>query len=74
VNKQALQVALRELSKNVLKGDLSKTATRLLDKLGPPPDARGANSAAGANELPRDLKGLENQILERLAPRNSPKP
>ncbi len=75
VNKQALQVALRELSKKVLKGDLSRTANQLLDRLGPPPDARGGgNPPASSDTLRLDLKGLENQLRQRLAPPGGQKP
>jgi translocation and assembly module TamB len=64
VNKQALQVAVRELSKNVFKRDLSKEAAALLDKLGPPSTPGGG--------VPKDAKGLEDELIRRLLPKRRP--
>jgi len=67
INKQALQVAVRELARNVIKRDVSREASRFLDKLGPAPDAKGG-AGAGPGGIPTDLKGLENQLLRRVLP------
>ncbi len=72
LNRQALQVAVRELARNVVKKDLSREASQLLDKLGPAAPANGAGqpgSNPGSGGLPTDLKGLENQLLRRVMPR-----
>ena len=76
INRQALQVALRELTKNVFKRDLSSQAEKLLDRLGPAPDASTKGSKGGNSGLPSNLKGLENQLLRRLQPpaSNPPNP
>ena len=71
INKQALQVAVRELARNVLKRDVSKEASRFLDKLGPAPSAGGG---AVPNGIQGDLKGLENQFLRRVLPGGGGKP
>lgn len=69
IDRRALQVALRDLTKNVLKKELSKEGSGLLDKLGPPP-AAGAQggSNAGSGDIEDQLKGLGGQLLKRVAP------
>jgi translocation and assembly module TamB len=63
INRQALQVALKELSKGALKRELSDKASGLLNQLAAP-------SGASPGEAPADpLKGLQDEILKRLGPR-----
>ena len=52
VNQQALQVAIRDLAKNVLKRDVSREASKFLDRLGPAPDAKGGAARAGSKRHP----------------------
>ena len=74
VNRQALQVALKELSKGVLSRELSEKAAGLLNQLVPPADAPGTgDSAAGA--APADpLQAIQDQLRKRLAPRQRATP
>jgi translocation and assembly module TamB len=76
VNRQALQVALKELSKGLFTRELSEKASDLLNQLAPPADAAGARPAAGAaSGAPADpLQGLQNELMKRLAPRRRDAP
>jgi translocation and assembly module TamB len=70
VDRHALQVALRELSKSLVTKEFSRGAADLLKQLAPPPAAGdAADPNAGANPAPSDMKGLEDQLLRRLLPR-----
>lgn len=69
VNKQALQLALRELSRSVLKKELSRGAADLLNRLGPPPDAAPGGDRGAGPQPPADMKGLEDELLRRVLPR-----
>lgn len=68
IDRKALQVALRDLTRNVLRREASQEATGLLDKVIP-----GQNGAAKGGPAPDDLEGLGkdlgNQLLKRLKPR-----
>jgi translocation and assembly module TamB len=64
INKQALQIAVRELSRSILKKDLSKEASKLLDRLGASPT--GPNRAG--DPTPTDSRGLERELLRRVLP------
>lgn len=68
VDKRALQVALRELSKSVLKKELTKNATDLLNQLGPPP-AAGDGGNGKPNGGRDDIKALGDELLRRVVPR-----
>jgi len=65
VNRQAFQVALKELSKTALKREMSRGASQLLDKLGPPAAAGGG---AGGGGIPTDARGLEDALIRRVLP------
>jgi translocation and assembly module TamB len=73
VDRRALEVALRELSKGVLTKEVARGAADLLKQLAPPaPAADGASPGAGAPNTDggeMNLKGLEDQLLRRLGPR-----
>jgi translocation and assembly module TamB len=77
VDRRALQVALKELSRSVLSRELSQEASKLLDRLGPPP---AAGEGAGNRRLPTDTKVLEDAVRQLLprrgnrTPRNGPNP
>lgn len=70
INRQALQVALRQLTQGAMKRELSEKATGLLKDLGLPADAapapNGAGNAGGANRS--DLKNLQQDLLRRVLP------
>lgn len=77
IDRRGLQVALKDLSKGVINRGLSRGASELLNRLGPPPEA-GSDAPAGATgSAPRTLegaasqavKGLEKEVLRRLLPR-----
>jgi translocation and assembly module TamB len=68
VNRQALQVALKQLSRDVLKGGLSREASGLLDRVAPPAGNGQGSPPRGRSD---PLKGLENELLRRLAPRGN---
>jgi translocation and assembly module TamB len=61
INRQALQVALKELTKGTIKGGLEKQASGLLNQLVP-----GAGSGNGAS--PADLKAIEGDLRKRVLP------
>jgi translocation and assembly module TamB len=67
INRQALQVALKELTRGALERGLEKQASGLLDQIVP-----GARTGAGG--APRDLKGLEGELLKRIMPRRGGNP
>lgn len=70
INRQALQVALKELSRGMLRRELTERASGLLDQLAPPPAAAPAAAAEGQPAAPADpLKALQGELLKRLAPR-----
>jgi translocation and assembly module TamB len=71
VNRRALQLALRELSRNVFKKELSGGANGLLKRLETAvDDPGGAGSNAAPAGIPADMKGLQDQLLRRFAPRS----
>jgi translocation and assembly module TamB len=78
VNRQALQVALRQLSRDVLKGGLSQEASGLLDRIAPqrgPDPGQSPGAGAGTGQPQGDpLKALENEALRRLLPRGGRQP
>ncbi len=76
INRQALQVAVREMTKNVFKRDLSSQAGKLLDQLAPGATRGQQGSGAGAGSGSDALKGLENRLLRRIQPpaSNAPNP
>ena len=61
INKHALQVAIKEMSKNVLKRELSGQASELMDKIVP--------SGGNAGSLEKELKGLGTELLRGLGPK-----
>ena len=64
VNRQALRVALGQLSRDVLKGEATREGSRLLDRFAPPADAPGARPGRG----PDELKNLEGELFRRVLP------
>jgi translocation and assembly module TamB len=67
VNKDALRVALGELSRGVLKKELSREAAKLL-KL--PQTQTGANGAeSDAVVTPDQVEALGNELIRRITPR-----
>jgi translocation and assembly module TamB len=72
INRQALQVALKALTKDVVKRGLSREASGLLDRIAPAP-APGPGESGNANgntPAPVDpVKGLEDRLLRRLLPK-----
>ncbi|QEH32221.1 hypothetical protein OJF2_06900 [Aquisphaera giovannonii] len=74
VDRRALRVALGNLSKGAVRQGLQKEASKLLDRLGPPP-AAGPGTPPGARR-PRSkadaLEGLEDQLLRRVLPGGKP--
>ena len=67
INRQALQVALRALSKDVLKREMKDQAGGLLDQLAPGALGRdGKPGAAGESADP--VKSIEGELLRRLSP------
>ena len=70
IDRRALQLALRDLSKSVLKKELSGSASDLLKQLAPPPSSAGdPGQTGGGGGVPTDLKGLEGELLRRVMPR-----
>lgn len=64
IDKRALQLALRDLSRSVLKKELSGNAADLLNQLVPFPSA---GRVGGGGSI--DLKALEGELLKRIAPK-----
>jgi len=72
VNRQALQVAIRQLSRDVLKRGVSREESRLLDKVVPrgaiPGGRPGAGASGGAGGAAGELKDLEGELFRRVLP------
>ncbi len=61
INKRALQAAIKQMSGNVLKKELSSNASGLMDKIAP--------SGGNGGSVEKQLQGLGNQLLKGLGPK-----
>ncbi|MFO0950628.1 MAG: hypothetical protein U0835_05640 [Isosphaeraceae bacterium] len=72
INRQALQVALKELSSNMLKRGMTRQAQGLLDRIAPRPEGAAAEAGQDAPAAADPLQNLEDRLLKRLAPKPRP--